>query len=37
MRGYEVPKVLRKDNDSAEYVMPRALAEYHVREKIEGN
>lgn len=34
MTDYEVPEVLRQDNDSGEYVMPTALAEYHVRRKV---
>jgi hypothetical protein len=29
MTDFEVPDVLKEDNDSTEFVMPDALREYH--------
>lgn len=34
MTNYEVPEALRQDKDNAEYVMPTALAEYHVQQVV---
>jgi len=34
MTEFEVPRALREDNDNSDFVMPRALAELHVRRKV---
>lgn len=34
MTEYRLPAVLREDRDSGEFVMPYALAEYHVERKV---